>query len=60
LGTLVREYLASRPGDGFGPSAIGKALGRFQGAVSNALATMAARGEVELVGDRPRRYRIAT
>lgn len=58
LGSLVREYLASRPGDDFGPSAIGKALGRSQGAVSNSLVTMAARGEVELVGDRPRRYRL--
>ena len=60
LRSLVREYLASRPGDGVGPSAIGKALGRSQGAVSNSLVTMAARGEVELVRDRPRRYRIAT
>jgi DNA-binding transcriptional ArsR family regulator len=59
LGTLVREYLAARPGEDFGPSAVGKALGRSQGAVSNSLATMAARGEVELVGDKPRRYRIA-
>ena len=58
LGSLVREYLTSRPGDDFGPSAIGKALGRSQGAVSNSLVTMAARGEVELVGDRPRRYRL--
>lgn len=60
LRSLVREYLASRPGDGVGPSAIGKALGRSQGAVSNSLATMAARGEVVLVSDKPRRYRIAT
>lgn len=60
LGTLVREYLAARPGEDFGPSAVGKALGRSQGAVSNSLATMAARGEVELVGDKPRRYRIAS
>jgi DNA-binding transcriptional ArsR family regulator len=59
LGTLVRKYLSARPGEDFGPSAVGKALGRSQGAVSNSLATMAARGEVELVGDKPRRYRIA-
>ena len=58
LGSLVREYLAARPGEDFGPSAVGKALGRSQGAVSNSLATMVARGEVELVGDKPRRYRI--
>jgi DNA-binding MarR family transcriptional regulator len=59
LGALVRDYLATRPGEAFGPSAVSKALGRSQGAVSNSLATMAARGEVELVGDKPRRYRIA-
>lgn len=60
LGTLVRDYLAARPGEAFGPAAVGKALGRSQGAVSNSLASMAARGEVELVGDKPRRYRIAS
>ncbi len=59
LGTLVRDYLAARPGEAFGPAAVGKALGRSQGAVSNSLASMAARGEVELVADKPRRYRIA-
>ena len=60
LGTLVRDYLAARPGEEFGPAAVGKALGRSQGAVSNSLASMAARGEVELVGDKPRRYRIGS
>jgi len=60
LGTLVRDYLAARPEEAFGPAAVGKALGRSQGAVSNSLASMAARGEVELVGDKPRRYRIAS
>ena len=60
LGTLVRDYLAARPEEAFGPSAVGKALGRSQGAVSNSLAAMAAHGEVELVGDQPRRYRIAS
>lgn len=60
LGALVRDYLAARPGEAFGPAAVGKALGRSQGAVSNSLASMAARGEVELVAERPRRYRIAS
>ena len=60
LGALVREYLAARPGQSFGPSGIGKALGRSAGAVSNALSTMAAAGEVQLVTERPRRYRIAS
>ena len=59
LGSLVRDYLAARPGESFGPAALGKALARSQGAISNSLATMAARGEVVLVGDKPRRYRIA-
>ena len=60
LGSLVREFLAAHPGESFGPSAVGKVLGRSQGAISNSLATMAAKGEVELVGDKPRRYRIVT
>ena len=59
LGSLVRDYLAARPGESFGPAALGKALDRSQGAISNSLATMAARGEVVLVADKPRRYRIA-
>ena len=59
LGSLVRDYLAARPGESFGPATLGKALYRSQGAISNSLATMAARGEVVLVGDKPRRYRIA-
>ena len=58
LGTLVREYLAARPGEELGPTQIGKALGRSQGAVSNALARMEAAGEAELVSPAPRRYRI--
>ncbi len=60
LGALVRDYLAARPGESFGPAAIGKALGRSQGAVSNSLSTMASRGEAVLVADKPRRYRIAS
>ncbi len=59
LGTLVHDYLAARPAEAFGPTGLGKALGRSQGAVSNALAAMAGRGEAVLVADKPRRYRIA-
>ena len=59
LGSLVRDYLAARPDETFGPAALGKALGRSQGAISNSLATMAARGEVVLASDKPRRYGIA-
>lgn len=59
LGALIRDYLAARPTEAFGPAGIGKALGRSQGAVSNALAAMAERGETVLVAEKPRRYRIA-
>ena len=41
------------------PTQIGKALGRSQGAVSNALARLEAAGEAQLVSASPRRYRIA-
>lgn len=59
LESLVRDFLAARPEESFGPTAVGKALGRSQGAVSNSLSKMAASGEVVLVGDKPRRYRVA-
>ena len=58
LGALVRDYLAARPGEELGPTQIGKALDRSQGAVSNALARLEAAGEAELVSAAPRRYRI--
>ncbi len=58
LGVLVREYLAGRPGEDLGPTQIGKALGRSQGAVSNVLARLEAEGEARLVTASPRRYRI--
>jgi DNA-binding MarR family transcriptional regulator len=58
LGALVREYLVARPGEDLGPTQIGKALGRSQGAVSNALARLEAGGEAQLVTASPRRYRI--
>jgi DNA-binding MarR family transcriptional regulator len=60
LGTLVREYLAARPEEDLGPTQIGKALGRSQGAVSNALGRLEASGEARLVSTSPRRYRIVT
>jgi DNA-binding MarR family transcriptional regulator len=59
LGGLILAFLAARPDESFGPSSLGKALERSAGAVSNSLAAMAERGEVELVSDKPRRYRIA-
>ncbi|MGD0985221.1 MAG: LysR family transcriptional regulator [Acidimicrobiales bacterium] len=39
-------------------SKIGKALGRSQGAVSNALARLEVAGDAQLVSASPRRYRI--
>lgn len=58
LGSLVRDYLAARPDDDLGPTQVGKALGRSQGAVANALARLEAAGEAQLVSASPRRYRI--
>ena len=60
LGTLVRDYLAARPDEDLGPSQVGKALSRSQGAVSNALARLETAGEARLVSVTPRRYRIVT
>ena len=59
LRALVRDYLAARPGQSFGPSGIATSLGRSAGAVSNALSALAETGEVRLVAEHPRRYRIS-
>jgi DNA-binding MarR family transcriptional regulator len=59
LSMLVRAYLAGRPGEDLGPTQIGKALGRSQGAVSNALARLEVADDAQLVSASPRRYRIA-
>ncbi|MDA8342243.1 MAG: winged helix-turn-helix domain-containing protein [Actinomycetota bacterium] len=56
LSTLVLDYLTARPDETFGPTQVGKDLGRSQGAVANALARFADSGRVRLVGDAPRRY----
>ncbi|MDA8061239.1 MAG: hypothetical protein M0T80_02205, partial [Actinomycetota bacterium] len=58
--TLFWDYLAARPEEDLGPTQIGKALGRSQGAVSNALGRLEASGEAQLVNTSPRRYQIAT
>lgn len=58
LGALVRDYLAARPDEDLGPTQVGKALGRSQGAVANALSRLEAAGEAQLVSTFPRRYRI--
>lgn len=55
----MRDYLAARPSEDLGPTQVGKALGRSQGAVSNALARLESSGVVSLVSESPRRYRIS-
>jgi len=57
LGALVRDYLAARPDEDLGPTQIGKALGRSQGAVANTLARLEAEGVIRVVSTTPRRYR---
>lgn len=59
LGTLVVEYLTTHAEEALGPAAVGKALGRSQGAVANALARLAEAGTVTVVSASPRRYRLA-
>ena len=56
----MREYLAAHPDEDLGPTQVGKALGRSQGAVSNALSRLEAAGEARLVSITPRRYRIVS
>jgi hypothetical protein len=60
LATMVLDHLAAHPKESFGPSALAKVLDRSGGAISNALAAMAVRGDVVLVSDKPRRYRISS
>lgn len=59
LSELVLEYLIAHPETDLGPTAIGKALNRSQGAVANALAKFAATGDIVQSSDKPRRYRLA-
>jgi DNA-binding transcriptional MocR family regulator len=59
LVSLVVEFLAMRPAEAVGPVAVAKGLGRSSGAVANALSRLSESGTVLLVGDQPRRYRLA-
>ena len=59
LGVLVLGYLAEHPKEALGPTAVGKALGRSAGAVSNALDRLDASGQASLVSPSPRRFRFA-
>ncbi|MGI5206244.1 AAA family ATPase [Spirillospora sp. CA-108201] len=53
----VAAILADRPGEVFTPGEIARSLDRSAGAVGNALAVLADRGQAELVATGPRRYR---
>jgi hypothetical protein len=57
---MVEDFLAERPGQQFGPTAIGHALRHSSGAIANALERLRADGVVALTGERPRRYSIVT
>ena len=58
LAALVFDYLSVHPEE-LGPTAVGKGLGRSQGAVANALQRLQVDGRVRLVSEAPRRYRLA-
>ena len=53
---LVEDYLTEHPGQQFSPSAIGKALSRSPGAVSNALDKLVADGYAVQTQDKPKRF----
>ena len=53
---MVNDYLVSHPDDELSATAIGKALGRSSGAVSNALGRLVQSGGARLVSSSPRRY----
>jgi len=57
LRRMVAEHLASNPTATVTPSTIAQTLKRSSGAVGNALATLAARGQAEQVGTNPLTYR---
>lgn len=58
LADLVRRLLADHPKVDFGPSQIAKELDRSAGAIANALDKMTRDGAVELVQDKPKRYKL--
>jgi DNA-binding transcriptional ArsR family regulator len=61
LDGLVLELVNSHENDTpLGVAAVARALGRSAGAVGNCLARLAAAGQLEQVGEHPRRYRSPT
>lgn len=59
LRDMVLQFLRDRPGEDFSPSAMGKALARSSGAISNACDRLHADGAVVRTSDKPRKFRIA-
>lgn len=57
---MVEDYLTGCPGEQLSPSAIGKALGRSSGAVSNALDKLVADGYAVQTQDKPKRFTAKT
>lgn len=60
LRDMVLQFLRDHRGEDFSPSAIGKALARSSGAISNACDRLQADGAVIRTSDKPRKFRIAT
>lgn len=59
LAAMVLDHLKAHPKEDFTGSAIGKALNRSSGAVSNALETMVQRGQAVQTSEAPRKFRFA-
>ncbi|MEV5454232.1 MarR family transcriptional regulator [Streptomyces sp. NPDC052535] len=59
LRQMVYEYLETHPAEEVTPSRLAKHLQRSAGAVANALAKLKDHGQADLVGESPRRYRLA-
>ncbi|MFD3486708.1 hypothetical protein [Streptomyces sp. NPDC058665] len=53
---MASEHLLAHSGTEFGPVAIGKGLGRFSGAVANALTKLTGNGTVAQTSERPVLY----
>lgn len=58
LRALVEDYLTAHPGESFGPTSIGRELGRSQGAVNNALEKMVTDGYAIKTCEAPKRFAI--
>ncbi|MEU7474353.1 hypothetical protein AB0A63_00100 [Lentzea sp. NPDC042327] len=59
LRDMTETFLRVHPGESFGPTHIGRALGRSQGAVNNALEALTSAGTVVKTQEAPKRFAIA-